>query len=557
MLRIGQKRLKNELGIVENVNTKEIPVSVKEISLNYLIEVAMEEEGLRDPTDEIKKLRIKLDRLSGERDQMTKKGNKNVEQYENLNRNIKLLLDELNQLYDEKNIYIERQKSLKKEYIDESDIIFCTASTAGSLDILAAFTADDNGISIRKFDYLIIDEACQSIELSILIPFLYDTSTAILFGDPKQLPATTFADASKTNLYNRSLFERMEDCKLEPLMLKTQYRMISELCEYPAMYFYDHKLKSDPSVDRRQMPPGIKNPGLWFFNLVNSTEIQASDGHSFYNECEANYIVYELLGERGSSIGIVTPYRAQAEYIKKLLGKRFGGSWRKRIEVDSVDGYQGREKDYIILSLVRSENIGFLSDRRRMNVAITRARFALSIVGNARCLRKNDDWDDFIDYCNDKRKLITIDYDPHWGNPGDGGYHYYSDFFERNNEEQKINTTIPQGYQNRIPDEKKSSNIEKVEAPKLGYKEVSIDANATRRRKEERKHIEEAKIPPKATNSNAIAINKQKEERKKAEEAKNITRVDKQASEKSNTLPKKAPKMANANIGGGFWNRRK
>ncbi|CAG9316361.1 unnamed protein product [Blepharisma stoltei] len=557
MLRIGQKRFKNELGIVENVNTKEIPVSVKEISLNYIIEVALNEEGLRDPTNEIKETLIEFDSLRGELEEMAKKGNVKGEKFRNLKWSLSLLEDNLNQLYDEKNRYIERQKSLKKKYIGESDIIFCTSSTAGSLDMLSAFAVDDNGISIRKFDFLIIDEACQSVELNILIPFLYDTSTVILFGDPKQLPATTFADASKTNGYNRSLFERMEDCKFEPLMLKTQYRMISELCEYPATYFYDNKLKSDPSVDRRQMPPGIKNPGLRFFNLVNSIETQASDGHSFYNEYEANYIVYELLRARGLSIGIITPYRAQAEHIKKLLGNRFGDSWRHRIEVDSVDGYQGREKDYIILSLVRSENIGFLSDRRRMNVAITRARFALSILGNARCLRQNNDWDDLIDYYDGKSKLITIDYDPHWGNPRDGVYHYYSDFFERINEEQKINTTIPQAYGNKILEEKKSSNIEKVEAPKLGYKEVSIDVDVTRRRKEERKRIEEAKIPPKATNTNTIAINKQKEERKKAEEAKNIPRVDKQASAKSNTLPKKIPKMTNANIGGGFWNRRK
>lgn len=403
LLRIGQKKFKNELGVSESKDTKNIPHSVKDISLNYLVENRLELDGHIDPSRAITETIIEISKINKEINIILMKG-QSQRQLSDKQKEINYLEIQLKELKDELKNYHELRSKIRKEFIDEANIIFCTTSTAGSIDILK---------TPRKYDYLIIDEACQTVELNSLIPFILNTSTVVLIGDPKQLPATVFSDDSKNNNYNRSLFERFVDCGVKPIMLNLQYRMTSEICNYPSSRFYDKKLKSHRSVDRRKIPADIPI-GLLFINLKHSQEEKDSNEFSYYNSLEAKFIVNMLIGPNGNSIGIITPYKKQVDKIKELLNKKFRNDWKQRIEVNSVDGFQGREKDCIIISLVRSNNheanIGFLKDVRRMNVALTRAKFGLSIVGNSRTLESNKDWSDFLDYCAFNNKYVDEDF---------------------------------------------------------------------------------------------------------------------------------------------------
>mmetsp|Transcript_28573 Transcript_28573/g.28218 ORF Transcript_28573/g.28218 Transcript_28573/m.28218 type:complete len:135 (-) Transcript_28573:528-932(-) len=131
------------------------------------------------------------------------------------------------------------------ELIRTADVMFCTLSGAGSMVVVQ---------NISSINYLIIDEACQSLELSALIPFQYNPKSAILIGDPKQLPATTFSSISKTNKYDRSLFERIMKCNIRPLVLSVQYRMAKEISDFISKTFYQNQIQCSKSVISRKIP---------------------------------------------------------------------------------------------------------------------------------------------------------------------------------------------------------------------------------------------------------------------------------------------------------------
>ena len=297
----------------------------------------------------------------------------------------------------EHDVYKKLKNKAETEILDNQDVIVTTC--------IASY---DKRLNDYRFPIVLIDEATQACESECLLPLLKGAKHAILVGDHCQLgPVVLCKNAAKAGL-KMSLFERLVKLKMKPHMLQVQYRMHPKLSEFPSNTFYYGSLQNGVSIEERthfnNFPwPDPKNPSF-FFHIVGQEELSAS-GTSYLNRAEAEFIenvVNKLLRSnvKADQIGIITPYEGQRCYLVSHLLKP-GNNNYKEIEVVSVDSFQGREKDYIILSCVRSnENkiIGFLEDPRRLNVALTRARYGLIIVGNAQALAKHQLWINLLNH---------------------------------------------------------------------------------------------------------------------------------------------------------------
>jgi regulator of nonsense transcripts 1 len=212
----------------------------------------------------------------------------------------------------------------------------------------------------------------------------------------------------------------MIDVGMTPTMLKTQYRMHPVIAEYPSARYYDNQLENGVSADERDTPAGFLWPD-WnapvAFVPIDGAEELAVDGKSRVNRDEAGWVVriVEQLLEAGdlqpSDIGVVSPYNGQVQLLTDLFdGKGIlageGDEEARGLEIRSIDGYQGREKEVIVLSTVRANDdgeVGFLSDHRRLNVAITRPRRGLIVVGNPDTLRHDGDWEGWLEWVRDRK----------------------------------------------------------------------------------------------------------------------------------------------------------
>jgi len=266
-------------------------------------------------------------------------------------------------------------------------------------DILCATTTglDDDLLGGRRFDLAVIDEACQSTEPGCWIA-IGRADRVVLAGDHLQLPPTVLSVEAARQGYSRSLFERLADLNLDDLLrrLDVQYRMHSSIMEFSSLEFYDAELAADPSVATHCLAdlPGVQGTPLTtapleFIDTAGAgfEESLEPDGQSRLNRREADLVVAKVnallaAGVSLSQIGVITPYAAQARLLREKLPD-------EDLEIDTVDGFQGREKEAIVISLVRSNDdgeIGFLSDLRRTNVAMTRARRKLLMIGDSATL---------------------------------------------------------------------------------------------------------------------------------------------------------------------------
>ena len=266
----------------------------------------------------------------------------------------------------------------------------------------------------QKFGTLFIDEAAQALEAACWIP-LRRVSRVVLAGDHCQLPPTVKSIAALKAGLGKTLMERIVEMHPEAVtLLKIQYRMNDDIMRFSSNYFYGGQVESAPEVRFRSILD-MDIPMTWidtsaFADSVSNDNVSDGSavgafkeefvGESFgrINKAEAeltllalqNYFEkigkQRLLDER-IDVGIISPYRAQVQYLRRLLMKHeYFKPFRRLISVNTVDGFQGQERDIIVISLVRSNDegqIGFLRDLRRMNVAITRARMKLIILGNA------------------------------------------------------------------------------------------------------------------------------------------------------------------------------
>ena len=293
------------------------------------------------------------------------------------------------------NLYEQKEEILKKiidEQLKNAEIIFATNSGAGS-----EFLED------LKFDVVFMDEAAQSIEPSALIPIIKGKRLTMA-GDHKQLPPTVLSERAKR--LNFSMFERFANLFFSNCYtLKVQYRMNDVINRFPSCEFYDCVVESHESVKDIVLSDiagtseflGFDVPIVFYDTMGKFLEENKRGSFSKYNPLEAEFvkkIVYELktVGLDSEKLGIITPYKDHEEYLKRIIPD---------VEIKSIDGFQGREKEVIVLSLVRAnenEEIGFLRDKRRLNVAITRAKRKLIIVGDAKTLSVDRTYAKLIDY---------------------------------------------------------------------------------------------------------------------------------------------------------------
>lgn len=299
------------------------------------------------------------------------------------------------------------------------------------------------------FKTVIIDEAAQAVELETLIPLQYRCEQCIMIGDPQQLPATVFA---KNNfLYERSLFARFSEtmAKHRILLLNTQYRMHPDISLFPNRHFYGGKLIDGTTTEPADWYSSLQFPdvpastglssatdssdlgkasamsrnvfsSLRFFDITGSFSGGYGGARSMGNQDEVNFVValiYKLLAKNpklvfDNKIVVITPYQLQRSMMKRAFAIQvtkhpiFG-----LIEVATVDSYQGREQDIVIVSTVRAtkgQSIGFLSDVRRLNVALTRAKKSLWIIGKASTLIVNPEWKKLLDSLKERQLMTPV-----------------------------------------------------------------------------------------------------------------------------------------------------
>ena len=273
----------------------------------------------------------------------------------------------------------------------------------------------------KRFGTVFIDEAAQALEAACWIP-IRRASRVILAGDHCQLPPTVKSLEALKGGLGKTLMERIVENKPECVsLLEVQYRMNDEIMQFSSDYFYHGQMKSAPEVAHRLIHEGDA-PILWFdTSTIELGEDEQNDfrekfvGETFgrINKGEANLtlsllqIYFQRVGKQRIlddriDVGIISPYRAQVQYLKRLIKKRaFFKPFRHLITVNTVDGFQGQERDVVLISLVRANDtgqIGFLRDLRRMNVAITRARMKLFILGDAPTMTRHPFYKRLYDY---------------------------------------------------------------------------------------------------------------------------------------------------------------
>lgn len=285
--------------------------------------------------------------------------------------------------------------------------------------------ASGNQLQKRRFSTLFIDEAAQALEPACWIPILR-SDKVVFAGDHHQLPPTIKSiSAAKGGLAN-TLFEKVIDQKKMGSLLKVQYRMHEMIMNFSNRQFYGNALKAHETVAGHLLMPE-ENP-LEFIDTAGGglgEEINP-ETLSRYNKEEANFLLGHLealmqrLADRDSnsesietvSIGIISPYKAQINLLNDLMPK-FEQLMllKENITIDTIDAFQGRERDVIYISLVRSNEageIGFLGELRRMNVAMTRARKKLVMIGDSATLGQNKFYSDLIDYASENNAYKSV-----------------------------------------------------------------------------------------------------------------------------------------------------
>lgn len=282
---------------------------------------------------------------------------------------------------------------IKYQLFGEARVIACTL-TGSANKVLTGM----------KYSTLFIDEAAQALEPACWIA-IRKASRIIFAGDHKQLPPTIKCYEAARNGLAETLMEKIAKCKPEVVtLLTTQYRMNEAIMKFSSDYFYHGLVRSAPEVKYRSILD-FDTPIEWIdTDLKDSHEETAGSGHGCLNRQEArqtleqlkqyiNKIGKERLINERIDFGIITPYRAQVQFLRQLFRKdKELKPFRRFLTINTVDGFQGQERDVIVISLVRANekgDIGFLSDLRRMNVAITRARMKLIILGNAKTLSRH------------------------------------------------------------------------------------------------------------------------------------------------------------------------
>lgn len=409
------------LGRSDAINSNVIDVTLDELVNARLSQTARTDSGERDlqkiyeehkATDtSFKEVRSKLDRYRAQGQEVPS----DLEhEFDILKKKRTQLSQEIDNARDRNHTKARdadlTRRRVQQGIIDGAHVICATLSGSGHEMF--------QNLSI-EFETVVIDEAAQSIELSALIPLKYGCAKCILVGDPKQLPPTVLSKAASRFQYEQSLFVRMQSNHPRDVhLLDVQYRMHPEISRFPSLAFYDRRLQDGPDMAKLRSRPwhqsSLLNPYRFFdvqglhesavksHSLINKAEVRVA--MELYERLVTDFKTYDFAGK----VGIITPYKGQLRQLKAEFLARYGQTIFKAIDFNTTDAFQGRESEIIIFSCVRASNrgIGFLSDIRRMNVGLTRAKSSLWVLGNTRSLMQGEFWNKLISDARD-RNLYT------------------------------------------------------------------------------------------------------------------------------------------------------
>ena len=366
----------------------------------------------------------------------------------------KAFLAERKRLHEKKDEWFNAQRRHQQAVMDNKDAlrlailneaaVVCTTLTGAGLELFTQST--------QPFDCVIIDEAAQAIELQTLIPLKYDCRRFVLVGDDQQLSATVISTVATRFSYQQSLFSRLRQCGVGVQVIHIQYRMHPEIRAFPSRHFYSNQLEdavevlqsdvvqrhpsllhalsssspADNRIDRRLAP--------YVFYDVKGTESRGGRS-SLHNVIEAKVAleVFCLIrrayqrthpsptpSDFISRVGVITPYQQQVSTLRRAFRDAFASDATlapliPMLEISTVDSFQGREKDFIIFSAVRAHQhdrghggIGFVADAHRLNVALTRAKQCLMLLGCVRTLGKEGVWKAVIDDARDRDCVVEV-----------------------------------------------------------------------------------------------------------------------------------------------------
>lgn len=283
-------------------------------------------------------------------------------------------------------------------------------------EVITATLVGANHYTVRnlKFDVVVIDEAGQALEPACWIPVL-KAQKVVLVGDYHQLPPTIKSIEAARNGLNNTLLEKCVTRHPEAVvLLEEQYRMHETIMGYSSGVFYQHRLKANVFVAQHLLFE--QDLPLLFVDTAGCGFNEKAEGTSTVNPEEAGFVIKHLIQfvvelevhygvKNFPTIGIISPYKQQILVLKEALASAGLQKYAEKISVDTIDSFQGQERDIIYISLTRSntnKEIGFLSDIRRMNVALTRARKKLVVIGDSSTLSKLAFYADFISYAEQK-----------------------------------------------------------------------------------------------------------------------------------------------------------
>ena len=310
----------------------------------------------------------------------------------------------------------EREKKAIKEILSRADVVLGTLTSSGPDSPL-------QHLPEKHFALTVIDECSQALEAACWI-VASSASKLLLAGDHLQLPPTILSTEAASRGLALTLMERLVSSRCGPevtRMLTTQYRMNARIMQWASDALYSGRLVAGAAVRDHTLAelPGVRaSPATSAVLLLvdtagcDMTELTTAENISKANEGEASIVFHHInelveLGVRVEDIAVVTPYNLQVELLRLNMRSRY-----PELEVKSVDGYQGREKETVILSLVRSNTeaeVGFLSESRRINVSVTRAKRCCIIIGDSSTLRSDSCLESLWDYCYQREAVISVD----------------------------------------------------------------------------------------------------------------------------------------------------
>ncbi|CCE79933.1 Piso0_003026 [Millerozyma farinosa CBS 7064] len=484
-LRQGVKSSSGEsmnLSVVRLGRSDAINSSVRDLTLEELVDKQLQSQAtntMSDPT-----IRTEHTKCVSERNrlrellQQPNLTEEEVTKYEDELRAVNRKRNELAKRLDEQRERVSiafrtreiERRQLQSKILSEANVI-CSTLSGSAHDFLASMN--------MVFDQVIIDEACQCVELSALIPLRYGCKKCIMVGDPNQLPPTVLSQVASSFNYEQSLFVRMQ--KKYPshvYLLDIQYRMHPDISRFPSAEFYNSRLHDGEGMkelNQREWHSDFPLSPYRFFNITGKHK-QSEYTRSLYNYSEAQ-VALEMVktlmkilpqNEFSGRIGIISPYKEQIRVLKDVFRKNYGQTILNEIDFNTVDGFQGQEKEIIIMSCVRasdSGNVGFLSDVRRMNVALTRARTTLWILGNKESLSRNKTWNHLLEDAKE-RDAVTDAY------PGFLARVYKNANYAANNSELKRKQTERDNDRKRLKSqETKPQNSTETQGAKSSEKQ--------------------------------------------------------------------------------------